>query len=133
MYIFFCCFNLTLFLLFFFFFCSHSQRRGLQQSVKSTWIVSPVCWLMIHIVAGVFLRGSKFLFENSLIMRMLYFEQLNIVSLCIRCGLRSECVRGDLKDQWLWSFDMEQQCLSVEFLNPSNISREERRNVRFTY
>ncbi|CAM4623047.1 unnamed protein product [Leuciscus chuanchicus] len=46
-----------------------------------------------------------------------------------KCGLRNECVRGDQKDQWLWSFDMEQQCLSVEFLNPSNISREERRNI----
>jgi len=28
---------------------------------------------MIHIVAGVFLRGSKFLFENYLIFRILYF------------------------------------------------------------
>uniref|UniRef100_A0A673HNQ5 Plexin-B1 n=1 Tax=Sinocyclocheilus rhinocerous TaxID=307959 RepID=A0A673HNQ5_9TELE len=48
-----------------------------------------------------------------------------------KCGLRSECVRGDQKDQWLWSFDIEQQCLSVTFLNPSNISREERRIVYF--
>uniref|UniRef100_A0A671NXH4 Plexin-B1 n=1 Tax=Sinocyclocheilus anshuiensis TaxID=1608454 RepID=A0A671NXH4_9TELE len=46
-----------------------------------------------------------------------------------KCGLRSECMRGDQKDQWLWSFDIEQQCLSVTFLNPSNISREERRNL----
>uniref|UniRef100_A0A673HQS6 Plexin-B1 n=1 Tax=Sinocyclocheilus rhinocerous TaxID=307959 RepID=A0A673HQS6_9TELE len=46
-----------------------------------------------------------------------------------KCGLRSECVRGDQKDQWLWSFDIEQQCLSVTFLNPSNISREERRII----
>uniref|UniRef100_A0A8C1LFP3 Plexin-B1 n=1 Tax=Cyprinus carpio TaxID=7962 RepID=A0A8C1LFP3_CYPCA len=46
-----------------------------------------------------------------------------------KCGLRSECMRGDQKDQWLWSFDIEQHCLSVTFLNPSNISREEMRNV----
>ncbi|KAI2663431.1 Plexin-B1 [Labeo rohita] len=46
-----------------------------------------------------------------------------------KCGLRSECMRGDQKDQWLWSFDIEQQCLSVTDLNPSNISREERRNI----
>uniref|UniRef100_A0A672MNS8 Plexin-B1 n=1 Tax=Sinocyclocheilus grahami TaxID=75366 RepID=A0A672MNS8_SINGR len=46
-----------------------------------------------------------------------------------KCGLRSECMRGDQKDQWLWSFDIEQQCLSVTFLNPSNISREEMRNL----
>uniref|UniRef100_A0A671KP51 Plexin-B1 n=1 Tax=Sinocyclocheilus anshuiensis TaxID=1608454 RepID=A0A671KP51_9TELE len=46
-----------------------------------------------------------------------------------KCGLRIECVRGDQKDQWLWSFDIEQQCLSVTFLNPSNISREERRII----
>uniref|UniRef100_A0A8C1C2Z5 Plexin-B1 n=2 Tax=Cyprinus carpio TaxID=7962 RepID=A0A8C1C2Z5_CYPCA len=46
-----------------------------------------------------------------------------------KCGLRSECMRGDQKDQWLWSFDIEQHCLSVTFLNPSNISREEMRNI----
>uniref|UniRef100_A0A8C2EMP8 Plexin-B1 n=1 Tax=Cyprinus carpio TaxID=7962 RepID=A0A8C2EMP8_CYPCA len=46
-----------------------------------------------------------------------------------KCGLRSECMRGDQKDQWLWSFDIEQHCLSVTFINPSNISREEMRNI----
>ncbi|ROL45294.1 Plexin-B1 [Anabarilius grahami] len=46
-----------------------------------------------------------------------------------KCCLSRECVRGDLKDQWLWSFDMEQQCLSIKYLNPSNISREERRDI----
>ncbi|XP_051996900.1 plexin-B1 [Xyrauchen texanus] len=46
-----------------------------------------------------------------------------------KCGLRSECARGGWKDQWLWSFDVEQQCLSVELFNPSNISRNERRNI----
>nr|XP_057910209.1 plexin-B1 isoform X3 [Doryrhamphus excisus] len=46
-----------------------------------------------------------------------------------RCVLQSECGRGKQSGQWLWSFDMEQQCLAVQQLNPSNISREESRTV----
>uniref|UniRef100_A0A3P9QB82 Plexin-B1 n=1 Tax=Poecilia reticulata TaxID=8081 RepID=A0A3P9QB82_POERE len=46
-----------------------------------------------------------------------------------RCVLRSQCGRGDRAGQWLWSFDIEQQCLSVQELNPFNISREESRMV----
>lgn len=46
-----------------------------------------------------------------------------------RCVLQSECARGNQPGQWLWSFDMEQQCLAVQDLNPSNISREESRMV----
>ncbi|XP_036956796.1 plexin-B1 isoform X2 [Acanthopagrus latus] len=46
-----------------------------------------------------------------------------------RCVLQSECARGEQPGQWLWSFDMEQQCLSIQDLNPSNISREESRMV----
>ncbi|XP_073324137.1 plexin-B1 [Pagrus major] len=46
-----------------------------------------------------------------------------------RCVLQSECARGEQPGQWLWSFDMEQQCLSVQDLNPSNVSREESRTV----
>lgn len=46
-----------------------------------------------------------------------------------RCVLQSECARGNQPGQWLWSFDMEQQCLAVLDLNPSNISREESRTV----
>ncbi|XP_014861128.1 PREDICTED: plexin-B1 isoform X2 [Poecilia mexicana] len=46
-----------------------------------------------------------------------------------RCVLRSQCGRGDQDGQWLWSFDIEQQCLSVQELNPFNISREESRMV----
>ncbi|XP_071349593.1 plexin-B1 isoform X3 [Trachinotus anak] len=42
-----------------------------------------------------------------------------------RCVLQSECARGNQPGQWLWSFDMEQQCLTVQDLSPSNISREE--------
>ncbi|XP_019746142.1 plexin-B1 [Hippocampus comes] len=46
-----------------------------------------------------------------------------------RCVLQSECRRGKDHGQWLWSFDMEQQCLAIQELNPSNISREETRTV----
>ncbi|KAM4741069.1 plexin-B1 isoform 2-T5 [Anableps anableps] len=46
-----------------------------------------------------------------------------------RCVLKSQCSRGSQAGQWLWSFDIEQQCLSVQELNPFNISREESRMV----
>ncbi|XP_058258521.1 plexin-B1 isoform X1 [Hemibagrus wyckioides] len=46
-----------------------------------------------------------------------------------RCGQRGECARGEQEDQWLWSFDMEQQCLTVQTITPSNISREESRTI----
>ncbi|XP_053539634.1 plexin-B1 isoform X2 [Ictalurus punctatus] len=46
-----------------------------------------------------------------------------------RCGQRGECARGGQADQWLWSFDMEQQCLTVQTITPSNISREESRTI----
>ncbi|XP_068170531.1 plexin-B1 [Antennarius striatus] len=46
-----------------------------------------------------------------------------------RCVLQSDCRRGNRPGQWLWSFDMEQQCLSVQELHPSNISRDESRRV----
>ncbi|XP_029989594.1 plexin-B1 isoform X2 [Sphaeramia orbicularis] len=46
-----------------------------------------------------------------------------------RCVLQSQCSRGNQPGQWLWSFDMEQQCLAVQDLSPSNVSREESRMV----
>ncbi|XP_037534995.1 plexin-B1 [Nematolebias whitei] len=46
-----------------------------------------------------------------------------------RCVLESQCSRGNQPGQWLWSFDIDQQCLSVQDLNPFNISREESRMV----
>ncbi|KAK3556960.1 hypothetical protein QTP70_022299, partial [Hemibagrus guttatus] len=46
-----------------------------------------------------------------------------------RCGQRGECARGEQGDQWLWSFDMEQQCLTVQTITPSNISNEESRTI----
>uniref|UniRef100_A0A3P9LUS7 Sema domain-containing protein n=1 Tax=Oryzias latipes TaxID=8090 RepID=A0A3P9LUS7_ORYLA len=44
-----------------------------------------------------------------------------------RCTLQSQCSRGGQPGQWLWSFDMEQHCLYISDLNPSNVSREETR------
>ncbi|KAM6927913.1 plexin-B1 [Xenentodon cancila] len=49
-----------------------------------------------------------------------------------RCVLKSLCGRGNQPGQWLWSFDMEQQCLVVQDVNPSNISRDESRMVSLT-
>ncbi|XP_041835732.1 plexin-B1 isoform X3 [Melanotaenia boesemani] len=46
-----------------------------------------------------------------------------------RCVLKSQCSRGSRPGQWLWSFDIEQQCLAIQDLNPSNISREESKMV----
>ncbi|KAG7478390.1 hypothetical protein MATL_G00080030 [Megalops atlanticus] len=46
-----------------------------------------------------------------------------------RCGQRSECARGEQSGHWLWSFDLEQQCIMVQSLTPSNISREEKRSI----
>uniref|UniRef100_A0A8B9GIX7 Plexin-B1 n=1 Tax=Amazona collaria TaxID=241587 RepID=A0A8B9GIX7_9PSIT len=46
-----------------------------------------------------------------------------------RCTRRSECLRSRLSEQWLWSFNSTQQCLSVQSLTPANISREEKRNI----
>ncbi|XP_053354190.1 plexin-B1 isoform X1 [Clarias gariepinus] len=46
-----------------------------------------------------------------------------------RCGQRGECTRGDQANQWLWSFDMEQHCLTVQTITPSNISKEESRTI----
>ncbi|XP_071022149.1 plexin-B1-like [Oncorhynchus clarkii lewisi] len=39
-----------------------------------------------------------------------------------RCGQRSQCSRGALQGQWLWSFDQQQQCLSIQSLSLYNIS-----------
>ncbi|KYO26306.1 plexin-D1 [Alligator mississippiensis] len=49
-----------------------------------------------------------------------------------RCSRRSECLRSRVSDQWLWSFNSTQQCLSVQSLSPANISREEKRNIFLT-
>uniref|UniRef100_A0A8C8RVY0 Plexin-B1 n=1 Tax=Pelusios castaneus TaxID=367368 RepID=A0A8C8RVY0_9SAUR len=46
-----------------------------------------------------------------------------------RCSRRSECSRSIASEQWLWSFNSTQQCLSIQSLSPANISIEEKRNV----
>uniref|UniRef100_A0A6Q2YN69 Plexin-B1 n=1 Tax=Esox lucius TaxID=8010 RepID=A0A6Q2YN69_ESOLU len=43
-----------------------------------------------------------------------------------RCGWRSQCRRGDLPGQWLWSFDRQQQCLTIQSLSLYNISYGEK-------
>ncbi|XP_065263201.1 plexin-B1 isoform X2 [Emys orbicularis] len=49
-----------------------------------------------------------------------------------RCNRRSECSRSIVSEQWLWSFNSTQQCLSIQSLSPANISREEKRNIFLT-
>uniref|UniRef100_A0A7N6FJ92 Plexin-B1 n=1 Tax=Anabas testudineus TaxID=64144 RepID=A0A7N6FJ92_ANATE len=46
-----------------------------------------------------------------------------------RCVLQTECSRGKQPGQWLWSFVMEQHCLTIQDLNPSNVTRMESRTV----
>uniref|UniRef100_A0A8C7KH89 Plexin-B1 n=1 Tax=Oncorhynchus kisutch TaxID=8019 RepID=A0A8C7KH89_ONCKI len=45
------------------------------------------------------------------------------------CGQQAQCSRGAQAGQWLWSFDMEQKCLTIQSLSPSNISRQEKRSI----
>ncbi|XP_077180940.1 plexin-B1 [Paroedura picta] len=49
-----------------------------------------------------------------------------------RCSRRSECTRFRVSDQWLWGYNLTQQCLSVQSLSPANISREEQRTISLT-
>ncbi|KAK0134459.1 Plexin-B1 [Merluccius polli] len=61
--------------------------------------------------------------ENDILLILLFLIRLS------GCVLQSECVRANHPGQWLWSFDMEQQCLAVQELSPSNISRDESRTI----
>ncbi|XP_076015479.1 plexin-B1 isoform X2 [Genypterus blacodes] len=47
-----------------------------------------------------------------------------------RCGQRWECQRGSLQGHWLWSFNQQQQCLSIQHLSLYNISRGEETDIR---
>uniref|UniRef100_A0A8C7VPJ5 Plexin-B1 n=1 Tax=Oncorhynchus mykiss TaxID=8022 RepID=A0A8C7VPJ5_ONCMY len=47
-----------------------------------------------------------------------------------RCVQRSQCSRGALQGQWLWSFDhQQQQCLGIQSLSLYNISRGEETDI----
>ncbi|OCT85892.1 plexin-B1 [Xenopus laevis] len=46
-----------------------------------------------------------------------------------KCSRSYECLRSGQKNQWLWAYDQNQQCLTVQSLSPANISKEEKRNV----
>ncbi|KAG8436014.1 hypothetical protein GDO86_007202 [Hymenochirus boettgeri] len=49
-----------------------------------------------------------------------------------KCSRKSECQRSGQKNQWLWAYDQNQQCLGVQSLSPANISKEEKRNIFLT-
>uniref|UniRef100_A0ABM5FJ05 Plexin-B1 n=1 Tax=Pogona vitticeps TaxID=103695 RepID=A0ABM5FJ05_9SAUR len=49
-----------------------------------------------------------------------------------KCSRRSECSRFDVSEQWLWGFNVTQQCPSVQSLSPASISREEQKNIFLT-
>ncbi|XP_068193310.1 plexin-B1 [Antennarius striatus] len=46
-----------------------------------------------------------------------------------RCGQYWECQRGSVQDQWLWSFNQTQHCLSIQHLSLYNISRGEKADI----
>ncbi|MEE6502440.1 hypothetical protein FKM82_004519 [Ascaphus truei] len=46
-----------------------------------------------------------------------------------RCSRRYECWRSGQRGQWLWAYDPNQQCLTVQSMSPANISKEEKRNI----
>ncbi|XP_006873702.1 PREDICTED: plexin-B1 [Chrysochloris asiatica] len=46
-----------------------------------------------------------------------------------RCSRHSECSRGQGPERWLWSFQPEPVCLRVSTMSPTNISREERKEI----
>uniref|UniRef100_A0A8B9TCP3 Plexin-B1 n=1 Tax=Anas platyrhynchos TaxID=8839 RepID=A0A8B9TCP3_ANAPL len=74
------------------------------------------------------LQENLFVMTQSMVRAIKYLSQGFLLFLC-RCSRRSECLRSRLSEQWLWSFNSTQQCLSVQSLTPANISREEKRNI----
>nr|XP_009294949.1 plexin-B1 isoform X3 [Danio rerio] len=46
-----------------------------------------------------------------------------------RCGMRSDCRLGSVEGHWLWSFDEQQQCLSVQSLSQYNASLGEQKRI----
>ncbi|XP_052396924.1 plexin-B1 isoform X5 [Carassius gibelio] len=46
-----------------------------------------------------------------------------------RCGMRSDCRLGSVEGHWLWSFDEQQKCLSVESLSQYNASLGEQKQI----
>uniref|UniRef100_A0A669NWV9 Plexin-B1 n=1 Tax=Phasianus colchicus TaxID=9054 RepID=A0A669NWV9_PHACC len=85
------------------------------------------------------LQEHLFVMTQSMVRCSLYSDCESCLALkdpycgwCVlqgRCSRRSECLRSGLSEQWLWSFNSTQQCLSVQSLTPANISREEKRNI----
>uniref|UniRef100_A0A8C2TZ80 Plexin-B1 n=1 Tax=Coturnix japonica TaxID=93934 RepID=A0A8C2TZ80_COTJA len=85
------------------------------------------------------LQEHLFVMTQSMVRCSLYADCESCLALkdpycgwCVlqgRCSRRSECLRSGLSEQWLWSFNSTQQCLSIQSLTPANISREEKRNI----
>uniref|UniRef100_A0A8C3D796 Plexin-B1 n=1 Tax=Cairina moschata TaxID=8855 RepID=A0A8C3D796_CAIMO len=78
------------------------------------------------------LQENLFVMTQSTVRGCADLSQGFLLFLC-RCSRRSECLRSRLSEQWLWSFNSTQQCLSVQSLTPANISREEKRNQLLFY
>lgn len=90
-------------------------------------LLCPTSWRLLTFSVLVYTMIFLFLY-------IVMFDCLMVQPWCFpcRCVLQSECSRGNQPGQWLWSFVMEQQCLNIQDLNPSNVSRMESRMVRLT-
>uniref|UniRef100_A0A8C2I7U9 Plexin B3 n=1 Tax=Cyprinus carpio TaxID=7962 RepID=A0A8C2I7U9_CYPCA len=49
-----------------------------------------------------------------------------------RCKRKMDCTRHAQPHHWIWSYSRERQCVSIESLQPSILSREEQTQVSFT-
>uniref|UniRef100_A0A8C1XTU7 Plexin B3 n=1 Tax=Cyprinus carpio TaxID=7962 RepID=A0A8C1XTU7_CYPCA len=49
-----------------------------------------------------------------------------------RCTRKMDCTRHAQPHHWIWSYSRERQCVSIESLQPSILSREEQTQVSFT-
>uniref|UniRef100_A0A673GT86 Plexin-B3-like n=1 Tax=Sinocyclocheilus rhinocerous TaxID=307959 RepID=A0A673GT86_9TELE len=49
-----------------------------------------------------------------------------------RCTRKMDCARHAQPHHWIWSYNRERQCVSIESLHPSIQSREEQTRVSFT-
>ncbi|XP_075041080.1 LOW QUALITY PROTEIN: plexin-B3 [Mixophyes fleayi] len=49
-----------------------------------------------------------------------------------RCTEKQECADSDQETHWLWSFNDQNQCVSIQGLSPANQSRQEQTEVSMT-
>ncbi|CAB1330212.1 unnamed protein product [Coregonus sp. 'balchen'] len=81
---------------------------------------SPVSLLCCPMVEKYY--SSMIIQPNSPISSDLLLDQTE-------CGQRPSAVGGLCRGQWLWSFDQQQQCLSIQSLSLYNISRGEETDI----